>query len=98
MNPKQPIVKILRSGSDPFIGAYPVPGDLPEKYPAEVAEAHERALEDSFLRGSVESANDCTGITVTIPETSEEAKSLSDLRGVNITARDGAAVPSDDEA
>lgn len=81
MNNKHPEVRILRSTQDKFLGAYPLPFpyEFPSKYPCE----------DQFLRGSVASANDCTGIAVVQPETDEEADSLMSIRDVPITSVDG---------
>ncbi len=76
-----PKVNILRSSNDDFIGAYPteVPCEFPPKHPAE----------DMFLRGSVASANDCTGIAVVQPEDGDAAESLANLCDFPITAVDG---------
>lgn len=76
-----PKVKILRSANDSFIGAYPdtEKRDFPTKYPCE----------DMFLRGSVASASDCTGIAVVQPEDGDAAESLAKLCDFPITAVDG---------
>ncbi len=80
MKKNVPKVKILRSVSDDFLGAYPAqPLDFPSKYPCE----------DAFLHGSVASATDCTGIAVVQPETDEEAESLMSIRDVPITSVEG---------
>ena len=81
MEKENPKVKILRSSEGHFLGAYPFqfPYQMPSKYPCE----------DMFLRGSVASANDCTGIAVTIPQNEEEAESLMDIRDVPVTSADG---------
>ncbi|MBR5539264.1 MAG: hypothetical protein IKU61_05135 [Clostridia bacterium] len=81
MKKENPKVRILRSSEGHFLGAYPFqfPYQMPSKYPCE----------DAFLHGSVASANDCTGIAVTIPQTEEEAESLMDIRDVPVTSVDG---------
>ena len=80
MDRKTPKVKILRSSSSEFLGAYPTePYEFPSKYPCE----------DEFLRGSVASAQDCTGIAVVQPETDEEADSLRTVRDIPITSAEG---------
>lgn len=80
MKKNVPKVKILRSVSDDFLGAYPPkPLEFPSKYPCE----------DAFLHGSVASASDCTGIAVVQPETDEEAESLMSIRDVPITSVEG---------
>lgn len=87
METKHPRVKILRSSDGRVIGAYPLkePYVMPSKYPCE----------DIFLRGSVASASDCTGITVTIPQTDLEAESLMDIRDIPVTSADGDAIIPD---
>ena len=89
MNKKPPKVNILRSTNDDFIGAYPteVPCEFPPKHPAE----------DLFLRGSVASASDCTGIAVVQPEEYDAARSLADLCDFPITAADGTVAGNDTE-
>ena len=81
MDKKVPIVKILRTSTGDFLGAYPPPEprEFPSKYPCE----------DMFLHGSVASANDCTGIAVTLPETDEEASSLMSIADIPVTSREG---------
>ena len=81
MKKNVPKVNILRTSNDNFMGAYPdvTNCELPPKYPAE----------DMFLRGSVASANDCTGIAVVQPEDGDAAESLASLCDFPITAVDG---------
>ncbi len=81
MKKNVPKVNILRTSNDDFMGAYPDVNkrELPPKYPAE----------DMFLRGSVASATDCTGIAVVQPEDGEEAESLANLCDFPISAADG---------
>ncbi len=69
MAAKKPIVKILRSSKDEFLGAYPV--DCPPAF-----------LENNgaYLIDSVASAQDCTGIAVTIPRDEAEEHSLKEIR------------------
>ena len=79
---KKPKVNILKSSQNNFIGAYPTdlpPYDFPSKYPCE----------DAFLKGSVASASDCTGIAVVPPETDTEAESLMDIKDVPVTSVEG---------
>lgn len=45
---------------------------------------------DEFLNNPVASAQDCTGIAQTVPETSDEAKSISRLGNIPSSAQDGA--------
>ena len=44
---------------------------------------------DVFLTNPIASANECTGLTQTVPQTQEEAESYCDLADVPVTARDG---------
>lgn len=46
-------------------------------------------LQNIFYRTSAASANDCTGITPTVPETSYEAESYFDIIDLPVTSRDG---------
>lgn len=80
----KPKVRVLRSATDSFLGAYPFPtgAEFPSKYPCE----------DAFLHGSVASATDCTGIAVVTPETEEEAESLMAIKDVPVTSVDGDGV------
>ena len=77
-------VTVLRSKSDAFLGAYPIPetDEFPSKY----------QCEDAFLHGSVASASDCTGIAVIPPETDEAAESLMDIKDVPVTSVEGDGV------
>lgn len=70
MNPKKPVIKILRSSKDEFLGAYPYPERAPELLPDD----------SSYFVNSVASAQDCTGIAVTIPKDEAEAASLDEIR------------------
>ena len=81
MKKNTPKVSILRTSNDDFMGAYPdvTSREFPSKYPAE----------DMFLRGSVASASDCTGIAVVQPEDGDAAESLAALCDFPITAVDG---------
>ena len=80
MKRNAPKVKVLRSANDDFIGAYPdTDAKFPSKYPCE----------DMFLRGSVASANDCTGIAVVQPEDGDAAESLAELCDFPVSAADG---------
>ncbi len=89
MEKETPKVKILRSSEGHFLGAYPFqfPYEVPSKRPYEMPSKY--PCEDMFLHGSVASANDCTGIAVTIPQNKEEAESLMDIRDVPVTSADG---------
>jgi len=78
MNKKKPIVKILRSSKDEFLGAYPISKDAPAKLPDG----------ESYLVNSVASAQDCTGIAVTAPLTDEAQQSLHELRNYPISERE----------
>ena len=83
MDKNRPIVKVLRSSKDDFIGLYPNDGcEFPSKYPCE----------DALLHGSVASATDCTGIAVTPPETDEEAESLMYIKDVPVTSVNGDSI------
>ena len=46
-------------------------------------------LRDIFFRTSAASANDCTGITPTVPQTESEAESYFDVIDLPVTAKDG---------
>lgn len=48
---------------------------------------------DAFLTNPIASANDCTGITQTVPETGAEAESYCDIADVPVTSLDGASRP-----
>lgn len=47
-------------------------------------------LQNIFYRTSAASANDCTGIAPTVPETSYEAESYFDIIDLPVTSKDGA--------
>ncbi|MBQ8510580.1 MAG: hypothetical protein IJ493_11805 [Clostridia bacterium] len=63
--PARPVVSILRSARDEYLS----PLVNPEEYPAT----------DAFLTSRVASANDCTGIAVTVPTDEETAADVADL-------------------
>ena len=70
MPKKKPVVTILRSATSDFVGAYP----------EEFNEYNVHPSENVYLKSSVASANDCTGIAVTIPKNESEAASLDEIR------------------
>lgn len=47
--------------------------------------------EEAMFSNPIASANDCTGITPTIPETEEEAMSYCDIADIPVTSLDGAS-------
>lgn len=49
----------------------------------------DRFSSKAMFSNPVASANDCTGITPTIPETEEEAESYCNLADIPVTSRDG---------
>ncbi len=44
---------------------------------------------DVFLTNPIASANDCTGLTPSLPKTQGEAESYCDIADVPVTAKDG---------
>ena len=71
---KKPIVSILRSSNDDYLAPLIDP---------DAAELSERAV----FSNPVASANDCTGITVTVTEKAYEARSIADLANIPVSAR-----------
>ena len=63
--------KILRNNNGPFIGTV----------------AENETADPIFQVSSVASANDCTGIAVTVPNDEAEARSVAHLAAVNVTSK-----------
>ena len=89
---KSPRVTMLRSASGEYIDPVPLPNDAdinaltPETpwragQPVSAASLAAEAIEHT----PVASANDCTGIAVTVPETESEAKAISSLEPIPVT-------------
>ena len=62
----------------------------PQTPPKKKKEKKNEHLQNVFFRTSAASANDCTGITPTVPETSFEAESYFDVIDLPVTSVDGA--------
>ena len=91
---KAPRVTMLRSANGEYIDPVPLPNDAdinaltPEKpwRACQPVSAHTLAAE-AIDHVPVASANDCTGITVTVPENESEAKAVSALEPIPVTPK-----------
>lgn len=84
---KKPIVKVLRSVSGNFIETVGLAEPEGESL-SKPTEPDANQNDPIFQVSSVASANDCTGIAVTVPNDDFEANSVAHLAPVNVTSKE----------